>query len=121
MLATWLGEEPELPSVLLNGHYDVVPSEDEQWTLGDPWAAGTTDDGATIVGRGTQGEPAPSDDEHSKHAASPPDAPRSLTALRLPCRQRSVNCLLSVAQSLLLTLCSLKLLELNTLPSHNVG
>ena len=56
MLATWVGEEPELPSVLLNGHYDVVPSEDEQWTLGDPWAAGTTDDGATIVGRGTQGE-----------------------------------------------------------------
>ena len=55
MLATWVGEEPELPSVLLNGHYDVVPSEDEQWTLGDPWAAGTTDDGATIVGRGTQG------------------------------------------------------------------
>ena len=59
VLATWLGEEPELPSVLLNGHYDVVPSEDEQWSLGDPWAAGTTDDGATIVGRGTQGERRP--------------------------------------------------------------
>lgn len=29
--ATWCGEDPSLPGVLLNSHYDVVPVLREHW------------------------------------------------------------------------------------------
>ncbi|KAJ9455160.1 Aminoacylase-1 [Diplonema papillatum] len=32
LLATWKGKQPELASVLLNSHYDVVPVMEEHWT-----------------------------------------------------------------------------------------
>jgi aminoacylase len=33
LIATLLGEEPSLPSLLLNSHYDVVPAVDAQWKV----------------------------------------------------------------------------------------
>lgn len=32
VVMTWLGAEPELPSILLNSHTDVVPVYEENWT-----------------------------------------------------------------------------------------
>lgn len=51
VVATLVGTEPELPSVLLNSHYDVVPAMEDQWTV-DPWSAPEKD--GKIYGRGTQ-------------------------------------------------------------------
>lgn len=31
VLASWIGTEPELPSLLLNSHYDVVPAVLDHW------------------------------------------------------------------------------------------
>ena len=49
---TWPGLEPELPSVLLNSHTDVVPVFEEFWKH-DPFAAVKEENG-DIYGRGTQ-------------------------------------------------------------------
>lgn len=51
LLATWSGSKPQLPALLLNSHYDVVPAIQESWTV-DPWAAEIID--GKIYGRGTQ-------------------------------------------------------------------
>lgn len=51
LLCTVRGTHPELKSLLLNSHYDVVPAEDEKWTMGNPWDATRTNDG-WIIGRG---------------------------------------------------------------------
>lgn len=32
VVARWTGEQPELPALLLNSHYDVVPVMLEHWT-----------------------------------------------------------------------------------------
>ena len=68
LIATIRGTEPNLPCVLLNSHYDVVPVMAEHWKT-DPFAAEMRDGydeespyvlpqhhdaGPTIVGRGTQ-------------------------------------------------------------------
>jgi len=52
VVITWEGTEPELPSIVLNSHYDVVPCFDEFWNT-DPWAAVRLENG-DIQGRGTQ-------------------------------------------------------------------
>uniref|UniRef100_K3X9N4 N-acyl-aliphatic-L-amino acid amidohydrolase n=1 Tax=Globisporangium ultimum (strain ATCC 200006 / CBS 805.95 / DAOM BR144) TaxID=431595 RepID=K3X9N4_GLOUD len=52
VLATWRGEDPTLPGVLLNSHYDVVPVLREHWEF-DPFDAKVLDDGR-IYGRGAQ-------------------------------------------------------------------
>jgi aminoacylase len=52
LLATWEGQEPSLPSVLLNSHTDVVPAVQEKWNT-DPFAAEKDKDG-NIFARGTQ-------------------------------------------------------------------
>ena len=51
LVATRLGSEPELPSILLNSHYDVVPAIMEYWNVA-PFAAMIKD--GKIWGRGTQ-------------------------------------------------------------------
>jgi aminoacylase len=48
---TWAGTRPELPSLVLNSHMDVVPAETEKWSV-DPWAAELR--GGNVYGRGTQ-------------------------------------------------------------------
>ncbi|CAJ1380270.1 unnamed protein product [Effrenium voratum] len=50
LLATWAGNS-DLPSLLLNSHYDVVPAMDEFWNV-NPWTADVVD--GKIYGRGTQ-------------------------------------------------------------------
>ncbi len=52
LIATRVGAEPALPSLLLNSHYDVVPAEAALWKLGAPFAADVVD--GFVVGRGTQ-------------------------------------------------------------------
>lgn len=47
----WAGSHPELGSVVLNSHMDVVPVDADKWTK-DPWAAEIID--GKIYGRGTQ-------------------------------------------------------------------
>lgn len=49
---TWLGTEPDLPSVLLNSHTDVVPVFPEHWT--HPPFSAFKDKQGNIYGRGTQ-------------------------------------------------------------------
>ena len=51
-IMTWEGANPELPSVLLNSHTDVVPVFQESWKH-DAFAAVKEDNG-DIYGRGTQ-------------------------------------------------------------------
>ncbi|XP_035428662.2 aminoacylase-1-like [Spodoptera frugiperda] len=51
VVITWEGEQPELPSILLNSHMDVVPVYEEHWTH-PPFDAVVTEDGF-IYGRGT--------------------------------------------------------------------
>jgi aminoacylase len=59
LLATWHGSEPELPSLLLNSHYDVVPVMAEHWTQ-PAWEGVRVESdafgalGARIYGRGAQ-------------------------------------------------------------------
>ncbi|RLN47651.1 hypothetical protein BBJ28_00022222 [Nothophytophthora sp. Chile5] len=50
--ATWQGEDPTLPGIILNSHYDVVPAIREDWQY-DPFEAQVLDDGR-IYGRGAQ-------------------------------------------------------------------
>ncbi|KAG1703987.1 hypothetical protein DVH05_006993 [Phytophthora capsici] len=52
VLATWKGEDPTLPGIILNSHYDVVPALSEHWSY-DPFEAKVLDNGR-IYGRGTQ-------------------------------------------------------------------
>ncbi|KAJ8732962.1 hypothetical protein PYW07_015561 [Mythimna separata] len=52
VVITWEGLQPELPSILLNSHMDVVPVNEEKWTY-PPFDATISDDGY-IYARGTQ-------------------------------------------------------------------
>lgn len=52
VVMTWTGLQPELPSILLNSHMDVVPVNEEKWTY-PPFDAVVSDDGY-IYARGTQ-------------------------------------------------------------------
>lgn len=52
VILTWIGIEPELPSIILNSHMDVVPVFEEHWTH-PPFAAEIDADGK-IYARGTQ-------------------------------------------------------------------
>ncbi|KAJ8952139.1 hypothetical protein NQ318_018475 [Aromia moschata] len=52
VILSWIGEEPELPTILLNSHMDVVPVFEEKWTYG-PFSA-HVDDKENIYARGTQ-------------------------------------------------------------------
>ena len=51
VVGTILGSQPELPQLLLNGHYDVVPVVDEDWTV--PPFEGLRREGR-VYGRGAQ-------------------------------------------------------------------
>lgn len=51
VIGCWRGSQPELPALLLNSHYDVVPVVEEMWTV--PSFSGHRIDGR-IYGRGTQ-------------------------------------------------------------------
>ncbi|XP_017144301.2 aminoacylase-1 [Drosophila miranda] len=52
VVLTWQGRDPELPSVLLNSHMDVVPVFPENWTH-PPFGAEIDEEGR-IFARGTQ-------------------------------------------------------------------
>ena len=52
LILTWEGEDPSLPSVLLNSHMDVVPVFPEHWTH-HPFSA-FKDEAGNIYGRGSQ-------------------------------------------------------------------
>lgn len=51
LIASWIGKEPSLPTILLNSHMDVVPVYGDQWKY-DPFAAAK--ENGRIYGRGTQ-------------------------------------------------------------------
>lgn len=53
VLIEWPGSQPELPRVLLNSHYDVVPAMPQHWDT-DPFAAVRDATSRRIYGRGTQ-------------------------------------------------------------------
>ncbi|CAM9265808.1 unnamed protein product [Hapterophycus canaliculatus] len=53
VLIEWPGTEPDLPCVLLNSHYDVVPAMPEHWDT-DPFEAAKDEANGRIYGRGTQ-------------------------------------------------------------------
>ncbi|XP_043466049.1 aminoacylase-1-like [Leptopilina heterotoma] len=52
VIITWEGTEPEKPSILLNGHMDVVPVFPEEWTY-PPFGA-EMDEKGNIYARGSQ-------------------------------------------------------------------
>jgi len=52
VILTWEGRQPELPSILLNSHMDVVPVFPENWTH-PPFGADIDEEGR-IFARGTQ-------------------------------------------------------------------
>lgn len=52
VVLTWKGTQPELPSILLNSHMDVVPVFEKHWTH-PPFAADIDADGK-IFARGAQ-------------------------------------------------------------------
>ncbi|KAI9085056.1 hypothetical protein K1719_033048 [Acacia pycnantha] len=52
VLIQWLGTNPNLPSILLYSHTDVVPSEPEKWKY-DPFSA-HVDQNGNIYARGSQ-------------------------------------------------------------------
>jgi len=52
LILTWEGQDPSLPSVLLNSHMDVVPVFPEHWTH-HPFSA-FKDEAGNIYGRGSQ-------------------------------------------------------------------
>ncbi|XP_023171079.2 aminoacylase-1-like [Drosophila hydei] len=52
VIVKWLGSQPDLPSIMLNSHMDVVPVFPEHWTHG-PFSADLDDEGR-IFARGTQ-------------------------------------------------------------------
>ncbi|VVC39297.1 Peptidase M20,ArgE/DapE/ACY1/CPG2/YscS, conserved site,Peptidase M20, dimerisation domain,N-acyl-L- [Cinara cedri] len=52
VVITWVGQKPELTSILLNSHMDVVPIYPEYWTF-DPFSA-HKDEKGNIYARGAQ-------------------------------------------------------------------
>ncbi|XP_050531858.1 aminoacylase-1-like isoform X2 [Daktulosphaira vitifoliae] len=52
VIITWTGQNPELPSILLNSHMDVVPVYPEKWTY-KPFSA-HKDESGNIFARGAQ-------------------------------------------------------------------
>ncbi|XP_016960378.1 aminoacylase-1 [Drosophila biarmipes] len=52
VIIKWLGKEPELPTIILNSHMDVVPVFPEMWTH-EPFSADIDEEGR-IFARGTQ-------------------------------------------------------------------
>ena len=52
VVATLMGQNPELPSILLNSHMDVVPVDQTKWSTEDPFTPVLKD--GKIIGRGTQ-------------------------------------------------------------------
>ncbi|KAF2886891.1 hypothetical protein ILUMI_19282, partial [Ignelater luminosus] len=52
VIITWIGTEPQLPSIILNGHMDVVPVFEDKWTY-DPFGA-EMDNKGNIYARGAQ-------------------------------------------------------------------
>lgn len=52
IVLTWVGSQPNLPSIILNSHMDVVPVFPEHWTH-PPFGADMDDDGK-IFARGSQ-------------------------------------------------------------------
>ncbi|XP_031629265.1 aminoacylase-1-like [Contarinia nasturtii] len=52
LVMTWKGSEPELPSIMLNSHMDVVPAAEEYWT--HPPFAAEIDENGNIYARGAQ-------------------------------------------------------------------
>lgn len=52
VLMTWQGSQPELPSILLNSHMDVVPAVEEYWNY-PPFEA-KIDENGNIYARGAQ-------------------------------------------------------------------
>ncbi|KAH9259619.1 hypothetical protein BASA81_002041 [Batrachochytrium salamandrivorans] len=53
VIATLAGTKPHLPSIVLNGHYDVVPAVSTKWNQPDPFDPMEDDEGR-IFARGTQ-------------------------------------------------------------------
>ena len=51
VMATWVGQQPQLPCVVLNSHYDVVPAVEAMWSC-DPFGAELKN--GDIYARGTQ-------------------------------------------------------------------
>lgn len=49
---TWIGTQPELPSIMLNSHMDVVPVFENQWN--HPPFAAEIDENGKIFARGAQ-------------------------------------------------------------------
>lgn len=52
VVMTWQGAQPELPSIMLNSHMDVVPVFEEYWT--HPPFAAEMDENGDIFARGAQ-------------------------------------------------------------------
>lgn len=52
VILTWAGSEPNLPSIVLNSHMDVVPVFEEHWT--HPPFAADIDENGRIIARGSQ-------------------------------------------------------------------
>ncbi|XP_037033333.1 aminoacylase-1-like [Bradysia coprophila] len=52
VVMTWLGSEPDLPTIMLNSHTDVVPVFEEFWT--HPPFAADVDEQGRIYARGSQ-------------------------------------------------------------------
>jgi len=52
VIIKWAGKQPELPSINLNSHMDVVPVFSERWTH-EPFSADIDEEGR-IFARGTQ-------------------------------------------------------------------
>ena len=53
LVVTIKGRNPELKSILLNGHYDVVPAERDKWNY-DPFAGTIDPQSGNIYARGSQ-------------------------------------------------------------------
>ena len=51
VVAVWKGTQPDLPVILLNSHYDVVPANEKDWTV-KPFEGIMKDE--KIYGRGAQ-------------------------------------------------------------------
>ncbi|CAH0626770.1 unnamed protein product [Chrysodeixis includens] len=52
LVFTWEGQQPDMPSILLNSHMDVVPVDEDKWTY-PPFDAVISEDGF-IYARGAQ-------------------------------------------------------------------